>query len=256
MISVEDLKDVAKIKGIRNLGYAEKDYLLELALLFISRNTKKELVFKGGTALYKYYRLDRFSEDIDFAQVEELNIESLLHKIVSGMNAFGIEAEIKTKYQSHETVMASIRAKGPLYTGTNQSLSKIEIDINLRSAVETPPKAPAYSPLYPDIPSYTILVMAEKEILAEKVRAVMTRDKPRDIYDLWFLMKKGVAADMGLIEKKMEYYGGKWDPKAFEDRLELKESAWKNELKALTDNTPNLKEAAETIKKNIRGGKR
>ncbi|MFZ2455933.1 MAG: nucleotidyl transferase AbiEii/AbiGii toxin family protein [Candidatus Altiarchaeia archaeon] len=247
MLSVEDLKDVAKIKGIRNLGYAEKDYLLELALLFISRNTKRELVFKGGTALYKFYRLDRFSEDIDFSMVEELDVESMLDKVTTGLNSFGIEAEMKTKYQSHNTVMASIRAKGPLYTGSNQTLSKIEIDINLKSKTDLPPKVANYSPLYPDIPSYTIQVMKEEEILAEKIRAIMTRDKPRDIYDLWFLMNKGVSIDIKLAGKKMEYYGEKWDQKTFEKKLEIKEQTWKIELKALIDNVPELTEVRETI---------
>jgi hypothetical protein len=252
MLSVEDLKDVAKIKGIRNLGYAEKDYLLELALLFISRNTKRELVFKGGTALYKFYKLDRFSEDIDFSLVEEMNVNSLLGKVIFGLNSYGIEAELKTNHQSHNTVMASIRAKGPMYTGANQTLSKIEIDINLKSSVDMPPKNANYSSLYPDIPAYTIQVMREEEILAEKVRAIMTRDKPRDIYDLWFLLDKGVAMDTKLAGKKMEYYGEKWDQKSFEKKLDIKEQTWKTELKALIDNVPELTEVKKTIKEKLK----
>jgi len=252
VLSVEDLKDVAKIKGIRNLGYAEKDYLLELALLFISRNTKRELVFKGGTALNKFYKLDRFSEDIDFSLVEETNVESMLGKVTTGLNSFGIEAELKTNHQSHNTVMASIRAKGPLYTGSNQTLSKIEIDINLKSSVDMPPRNANYSSLYPDIPTYTIQVMQEEEILAEKIRAIMTRDKPRDIYDLWFLLNKGVAVDTKLAEKKMKYYGEKWDLRTFEKKLEIKEQTWKIELKALIDNVPELTAVKKTIKNKLK----
>lgn len=59
MISVEELKQIGKLKGIKTLGYAEKDYLIELVLLLISRHTKDEIVFKGGTCLYKFYKLDR-----------------------------------------------------------------------------------------------------------------------------------------------------------------------------------------------------
>jgi len=253
VLSVEDLKDVAKIKGIRNLGYAEKDYLLELALLFISRNTKRELVFKGGTALYKFYKLDRFSEDIDFSLVEEMDVESMLDKVTSGLNSFDIESRMKTNYQSHNTVTAKIRAKGPLYTGSNQTLSKVEIDINLKSSVDMPPKVANYSSPYPDIPSFTIQVMREEEILAEKARAVMTRDKPRDIYDLWFLINKGIAVDQGLIEKKMKYYGEKWDIKGFEKKLEIKVQTWKTELKALVDNVPEIEEVRETIMQKMSG---
>ena len=66
MLSAEELSETARIKGIKNKGYAEKDYILDIVLLLISRNTKDELVFKGGTCLYKFYKIARFSEDIDF----------------------------------------------------------------------------------------------------------------------------------------------------------------------------------------------
>ena len=66
MIDFDTLKKIAKIKGINNIGFAEKDYFQELILLGISREAP-ELVFKGGTALYKMHGLNRFSEDLDFS---------------------------------------------------------------------------------------------------------------------------------------------------------------------------------------------
>ena len=35
----------------------------------------------------------------------------------------------------------------------------------------------------------------------------MTRKKGRDIYDLWFLLNKGVDLDAKLIKKKLKCYG-------------------------------------------------
>ena len=95
MITIDELKRVGKLKGITNIGYAEKDYLSELILLSISRRTKDELVFKGGTCLFKFYKLDRFSEDLDFALQKDLDITKLVDKIVSDLNAFGIGCEKK-----------------------------------------------------------------------------------------------------------------------------------------------------------------
>lgn len=34
----------------------------------------------------------------------------------------------------------------------------------------------------------------------------MTRDKGRDIYDLWFLLSQNIPIRSGLIRKKLEYY--------------------------------------------------
>ena len=66
MIDQETLRRVARTKGISNLSYAEKDYFQEIVMLGISREAP-ELAFKGGTALYKFHGLNRFSEDLDFS---------------------------------------------------------------------------------------------------------------------------------------------------------------------------------------------
>ena len=51
--------------------------------------------------------------------------------------------------------------------------------------------------------SFELRVLRVDELLAEKVRAVMTRDKPRDVYDVWLLLRNGVKLDKGLVEKKL-----------------------------------------------------
>src|SRR3989344_5913261 len=117
MITRFELQDVSKLKGINNMGYAEKDYLLELFLFLISKNTKQELVFKGGTALYKFYKLDRFSEDIDFSEIKMLNIDNLNEKIISDLSKFGIEAFLSKKREPFDSVLLKIKVKGPLYDG-------------------------------------------------------------------------------------------------------------------------------------------
>jgi len=44
--------------------------------------------------------------------------------------------------------------------------------------------------------------MEEKEILAEKVRAVYQREKARDVYDIWYLLNvKKIQIDFMLIQK-------------------------------------------------------
>jgi len=48
--------------------------------------------------------------------------------------------------------------------------------------------------------------LSKKEILAEKIRAILTREAPRDLFDLWFLSKQKTGLDWRLVEKKMEYY--------------------------------------------------
>ncbi len=251
MISVEELKRVGKLKGITNIGHAEKDYLSDLILLSISRNTKDELVFKGGTCLFKFYKLDRFSEDLDFTLQKNFDIEKLLKKIVSDLNAFGAECEIKRVKHVQDSVLVTLKIKGPLYRGDEKTAATMRIDINTKSTVELKPLTQQYVSLYSDIPTFSLLVMQEKEILAEKVRAILTRVKARDIYDLWFLLRKGVEFDSELVRKKLEYYEMEWNRKKFVQALNIKAQIWESELRPLLRNLPKFKEVKKFISERI-----
>jgi len=233
MITLDELKKIARMKGISNLGYAEKDYLLDVALFSLSKNTKNELVFKGGTCLYKFYKINRFSEDIDFSAVKEINIEELMKKIIHDLGLFGIEAEVKEKKERYSTILLTLLAKGPLYNGNKNSLCSIRIDINLKSEVVLEPTLATHNSIYPDIPPYSLLIMQEKEILAEKMRAIINRDHARDVYDLWFLLERGILFDKSLIEKKLDYYNKNWNHKEFILRMRNKKDQWDYEIKQL-----------------------
>jgi len=73
---------------------------------------------------------------------------------------------------------------------------------------------------------------SKQEILAEKIRALFTRNKPRDLFDLWFLLKQETPINWQFVVEKMKYYPAveysqkilleildKVDPKTFERDL-------------------------------------
>jgi predicted nucleotidyltransferase component of viral defense system len=61
--------------------------------------------------------------------------------------------------------------------------------------------------------------MDKEELLAEKVRAFMTRQKGRNIFDIWFLLSKGTVLNNELIQKKMDYYKKKYSLEELKQRL-------------------------------------
>lgn len=253
MITKEDLIRIAKSKGILNRGYAEKDYLLDLLLYITSSETKDELIFKGGTCIYKFYGTGRFSEDLDFSAVKKIDTNILLQKIIQRLKDWGIESTLQSKKESHNATLVSLKAKGPLYSGEPRTESKIRIDINHASEVLMPPSIKRYLSAYPDIPQFSVLAMDEKEILAEKIRAVITRDMARDVYDLWLLIKMGINIDFKLIEHKLSYYSMQFDNKLLRKRLEAKKGLWKKELTPLVfGDIPDFSEAAAGIMKSLK----
>ena len=62
--------------------------------------------------------------------------------------------------------------------------------------------------------------LSQNEILAEKIRAIMTRRKHRDFYDLWVLQENGAILDKSLISKKLVYYNEVFSAEKILNRLE------------------------------------
>ena len=42
------------------------------------------------------------------------------------------------------------------------------------------------------IPPYTILLLPERQLVEEKIQATLTRSKPRDFFDVYFLLRSGI----------------------------------------------------------------
>ena len=88
------------------------------------------------------------------------------------------------------------------------------------------------------IPSFDVYVMREEEIMAEKVRATMTRRSARDMYDLTYLIAKGVVTERQLVDEKLATVGASFDHERFEDACMGLERVWAHELRSLVRNVP------------------
>lgn len=231
MISRAELARISKEKHlpIRN---AEKDYLLEL-LLFALSDYRRFLIFKGGTALYKFYNLNRFSEDLDFDLVgKRFDVDKMIKKITRNLELTGMRRTIteKIEYSNETNIRFAIR--GPLYDGTKNSMSRVTINISKREQPILPLERLLVAN-YPEIPSFELSVLGEGEIAAEKIRCILTRDKPRDIYDLWFLSKKNVSIDVLLVNKKLKIYRLNFNLKELLEKVNEKRNMWKRDMQDL-----------------------
>jgi predicted nucleotidyltransferase component of viral defense system len=247
MLGKEELRTYEKIVGF-NLWQVEKDYLQHLVLLFLYSTIKSELVLKGGTALQKAFGLNRFSIDLDFSSTKN-NSEKFFEKVVEDITNFGFPSQIskieKSKITKAKTIILKIQ--GPLYDGNEKTITTLRAEISLRKDLILQPIPKEIVPPYADLRPYFINLMDPKEILAEKVRALMWRGKARDLYDLWFLLKKNVTPDVDLINKKLKYYNLKFNKEEFFQKIKDIEEIWEKELKPLVNVVPSF----ETIKKEV-----
>ncbi len=249
MISKEELKEYAKKRNLRNIGFAEKDYFQTVVLFILSQEYGKELIFKGGTALSKCYGLDRFSEDLDFNCEKEFNPK----KLEKGLERFDLDFKLKeTKYKN--SLKVTIWIKGPLYIGTKNSFCKIELDISLREKALERPEIKSLGKFLEEIPVFDVFVMKEQEILAEKIRTIFTRNKARDVYDVLFLIEKGIEMKKEMIKEKISFYSLEWDKKKFLYLLKNKKEIWESELIPLVYRVPNFQKTIKKIKEYLEQG--
>ena len=253
MLSEKELDKISRSLTDGNRGHAEKLYLQDIILSTISRETVDELVFKGGTALLKFYQLDRFSEDLDFTLTGEIDFEELLEKIERDLEAYNAEVEEIDFEERDNSINARLAIRGPLYNGDRRSLCFIRIEVNKESDV-IHKNSKRYTPRFQDLTAFDLPVLSEEEILAEKIRAIRTREKPRDLYDIYHLVEKGTRVDLELVNSKLEYYDLEHDLGKTVSKAERLEKNWDSPEVLTYSRPPEFEEAVKALEKSLEQG--
>jgi len=214
----ELLLETGKKKGLRNIGIIEKDYFQDLILFHLYKNTNA-LVFKGGTALYKLYHMPRFSEDLDFTLIEEFDTAGLIEKIAEKLD---VRTEVKSMKDSQ---LFKLRFKGML-TESNT----VRIDISIKNKVLKGFDVKGYVPEYIDINPFSLRVLKPDEMITEKVHSILAREKARDVYDLFFLLRIA-KFDEKLVNEKLKIFDMSFSFNHFKKKINNIAYAWEKELK-------------------------
>lgn len=238
MLSDYELKEYIDKTGMQNLWQVERDYLQHIILRAIYSKVSKGTVFKGGTALQKLGIVDRFSIDLDFtSSLDDEEFSGLIGYVSGYLNDLGLKNNYSFDGNVGDNaggINANLKIEGPHFIETKSESAKavIKLQISRREEVLLGQKAERISPVYKDIPPYVASVMHMEEVAAEKVRAIMTREKPRDVYDLSLLIRKGYPLHEFIVRKKLEGYA-KFSMGGFESAVENKKASWEAELKNL-----------------------
>ena len=239
MLSRKKLEASMVVTGLHNIQQAESDYLQHLILSrLLSSGNQEKLIFKGGTALQKLGITDRFSIDLDFtasSDMSDLEISKLVSFIKSELNDYGIKSSIKTEFNYNSISIKVTEIEGPIYSDTSKkkSMATVRIDVSRREIPVLGYTISSIIPKYDDIMRYNIKVMSVKEMLAEKIRAIVTRGQPRDLYDFWILLNKGYDIDYSLLRRKLAIVNANITADKLLEAIKRIEPAWQIEMKEL-----------------------
>ncbi|MEG0453094.1 MAG: nucleotidyl transferase AbiEii/AbiGii toxin family protein [Coprobacillus sp.] len=203
---IEQMLKEYDIKNNYDRENAIKEIMQEIVLCGLSRaGFFKSAAFYGGTALRIFYKLDRFSEDLDFSLLISdpcFDLKKYFPILEKEVRSFGLNVELHEKAKSNKTNIKSAFIKGGtiehlLLFYPNLSITgihkdklikiKFEIDIN-------PPQYANYEYQYRLLPApYEIQLYDAPSLFAGKIHAVICRGwknrvKGRDLYDFIFFL--------------------------------------------------------------------
>ena len=171
--------------------YFQQVFLSELYKLPESQN----LLFKGGTALRVVYGSPRFSEDLDFSAFKVTNyaikkyIEDLFVHVLAEIERMGIRVEVGEKSDKTSGGYFGVAT----FKMQDYELVDVEINISARNGRETNGEIDSIANDF--VPTYTLMHLPQEELVEEKIfGALLERKKPRDFYDLYFMMRKNMLS--------------------------------------------------------------
>lgn len=268
MILKDEIQAIATEKHL-GIDIVEKDYILSWVLAGVHHHvaTKDSWIFKGGTCLKKcYFETYRFSEDLDFTyrgaahDLTEKFYKDIFFEIAQWVydNAGielpqqGIEFEVFKNKRNSTSVQGKLTYRGPIQRNLSVvRLPRLKIDLTLDEPLLTEPVIKKVAHPYSDMleEGKKILAYSYEELFAEKLRALVQRLRPRDLYDVIHLFRQknshlNVALLKQTLQKKCDLQSAPF-PKIElienHDNRKLLESEWATQLRHQMSELPSFK---------------
>lgn len=181
MLAQDEIKRLALKLQTTELNIRREFVQHQFLRFFYQQAKASEIFFKGGTALRIIYQSPRFSEDLDFDS--KLNLSELESVIESTLELLAMDG---TKSEILESKMTS---GGYLGIITLDDL-KTSLEISNRKNSIGEPNTIVSDFTLP----YTLISLKKESLVSEKIDALITRQKPRDFYDLYFMLRSNLLS--------------------------------------------------------------
>lgn len=220
---IKSLRDLV-IQG-REKGYEDskimvilKEYIQDIILYILYNNPQTStLIFYGGSSLRKIYDLDRFSEDLDFENSEQIDIKIISEIILEYFEEIGM-ADVECKVQESKNI-TRVTVKFPIVKEvglsgySNEKLHvKVEVNNLLTGEYNTELTSKMLRRYSIILKHYDISTLFACKILACLDRVYVKGRKKidvkgRDFYDLiWFINNTNVLPnEKKLMDVNKEY---------------------------------------------------
>ncbi|KAA0004736.1 MAG: CRISPR-associated protein Csx11 [Thermoplasmata archaeon] len=253
MITQRELREKAREYGVP-ISTIERDYVQNWLLKYFS---SINMVLKGGTGIRKAYIGEyRFSDDLDFTLLEEINKEQLkvlLKESVKNVKEeSGINLSEDFRFQENDNGFEIDIYFQIMQRGGNRTRIKIDITKHGNEEILLPLNMRKIIHPYSDRLKANIKVYSLEEIIAEKVRSLFQRTRPRDLYDVWYLRNSvDQRKVLDIFLRKCEFKDVRIVVKDLEDRKDDFKNAWENSLGHQLKNIPDFDDVFSSVVEDV-----
>ena len=196
MIDKNFLNQLA-IKSQTTFRNVLREYYQNLFLSYFYQTKQSDLFFfKGGTALRIVFKSPRFSEDLDFTASGDFpTFEQILEEVLIAIQQEGIETKIIESKTTTNGFFAILEA--PIHGET--------IEVQLQASQREKKKISGEKAIIVTdiIPAYVLQTLEKQELFSEKIEALLSRQRIRDFFDLYFILRSGIKIPI-IDEKRQE----------------------------------------------------
>lgn len=142
------------------------------------------MLFKGGAALRMIYQSPRFSEDLDFSGfIPNCNLyEDLLEEVLLQISYQNVKVNLLESKKTSGGCLSIVEAN---FFGEKITLQG-KISLRKRGLKPRGNVVLISTELYP---SYNVVTLDPKDLVEEKIEALLKRQKPRDLFDAYFILR-------------------------------------------------------------------
>lgn len=197
--------------------HAVKEILQETALYALWRADFFEVAaFQGGTSLRILYRLQRFSEDLDFILKmpdTAFKWDKYLPKVLTALEEFGLRSKVTNRSRMDQNVRKAVlkddsirnQLKLSFDGGTHARTISIKLEIGV-----DPPSGSNFEYRYLDFPlDFELCHQDLSSNFALKIRALLCRPylKGRDWYDFNWYVKERIRPNLLHLQMALRQHG-------------------------------------------------
>jgi predicted nucleotidyltransferase component of viral defense system len=139
------------------------------------------------------------------------------------------------------------------YNGFTGEKDTVFIDLNKRGTLLKKPEENKINHFYsPFIPEFKVKTLAKEEMIAEKLRATITRNKPRDHYDIYMIIKNDFPINVKLAEEKCRSSGEEFSIIRMFNKANKLKFRWDKDMNSLISEPITFEEVIKSLAKHFK----